>query len=886
MPHHSTMTRHVLVILGTLLAICGRLEAVEQPADLQVVNGDFSDTSGLLPHGGHGWLQGVPAGWRATAAAPVYAVHTGADATEAMCNVSQFGVLEQQVGTLSAAADVGLTLTVADAWHKGADLAAEIRDVDGEVYGHIALGPGRDRRLIVANVPAGTAVVIRFQALRGTTPALDDVRVTTHPPGSATPTPQLRVRRFQPDEPLARAGRAAALSLDIDHLNAEDVDIEVALSTPSGVRIVQPSANRLHRVRAAEGRSRLTWSLEADAATAAEIGLDIRALDGSPVAREMLRMLFLPPLARTSPPSMPEPVPARSDRLIGAHHCPLWEPDQPDMWLNVLKHPERTPALGLYAQNDPEVADWETRWAVEHGISFFVYCWYRDGQGGAVKTRFGSAIHDGLFRSRFADRMTFSLMWENQARGRAGVADEEDLLTNLLPYWIDTYFRHDSYLKVDGRPVLFIYRPEYLVDDLGGAANVAAAFTRMRQACRQAGFAGLLILGEYRGTDPEHLTLLKTLGLDSSFAYCWPVGGSPSPPQAVQAQMDAIRRTQELGILPQVVTVSQGWSGWQDEGSIWSIPPREFEGLLRQAKAFTAGLPPDQLGSRMLLLDNWNEWGEGHFIAPHREHGFEYLDAVRRVFTDAADEHVDLLPDDVGRGPYDAVARTYFAALEEKSRLASTRVRSPDVPRGLVAWWTFDEPDDSPVALDFSGHRNGGSVEKAARVPGHAGNALRCDGGCVFVPHSPTLATLERFTVACRVRTDVVDQDNRWLVNGVFGHNVCGGFRLGFLRGRPCFQVPSTAWSHHLVGDEPMPTGRWVHLAATFDGAIMRLFMDGRECGSMQRQGPRVPTDGRLVLGNYDVAHPASFAGLLDDVRIYRRVLTPDELRADVAAVP
>ena len=90
------------------------------------------------------------------------------------------------------------------------------------------------------------------------------------------------------------------------------------------------------------------------------------------------------------------------------------------MWLNVLKHPERMPALGLYAQNEPEVADWETKWAVEHGISFFVYCWYRDGQGGAVKTRFGSAIHDGLFRSRFADRMTFSLMWENQARGRAG----------------------------------------------------------------------------------------------------------------------------------------------------------------------------------------------------------------------------------------------------------------------------------------------------------------------------------------------------------------------------------------------------------------------------------------------------------------------------------
>ena len=40
--------------------------------------------------------------------------------------------------------------------------------------------------------------------------------------------------------------------------------------------------------------------------------------------------------------------------------------------------------------------------------------------------------------------------------------------------------------------------------------------------------------------------------------------------------------------------------------------------LLRQAKAFTATLPKEQLGSRMLLLDNWNEWGEGHYIAPSK----------------------------------------------------------------------------------------------------------------------------------------------------------------------------------------------------------------------------------------------------------------------------
>src|SRR5450759_4011639 len=156
------------------------------------------------------------------------------------------------------------------------------------------------------------------------------------------------------------------------------------------------------------------------------------------------------------------------------------------MWDNIIKHPERTPALGFYNQENPEVSDWETLWAVEHGIDFFIYCWYRTSQGGPVTTMFSSAIHDGLFKSRYVDKMRFTIMWENQSRGKAGVSDENDLTANLLPFWMENYFKHPSYLKVDNKPVLFIYRPEFLIDDLGGVENAARAIEIMRKACRDA----------------------------------------------------------------------------------------------------------------------------------------------------------------------------------------------------------------------------------------------------------------------------------------------------------------------------------------------------------------------------------------------------------------
>ena len=40
------------------------------------------------------------------------------------------------------------------------------------------------------------------------------------------------------------------------------------------------------------------------------------------------------------------------------------------------------------------------------------------------------------------------------------------------------------------------------------------------------------------------------------------------------------------------------------------------------------------------MIDNWNEWDEGHFIAPSHKYGFKFLQAIREVFTEC-----DNLPD-------------------------------------------------------------------------------------------------------------------------------------------------------------------------------------------------------------------------------------------------
>jgi hypothetical protein len=475
----------------------------------------------------------------------------------------------------------------------------------------------------------------------------------------------IKIVEFSGDQAMTRVNRPFVILASIYNPAFFPVNITVSIQLPEGVNCeVQPEKEL--KLNPNE-KATLRWTIIADKPLYDEVILEIENAENI-IAISRLPVRFLPEMEKVNIAYIPQPIPLKKDKtlLIGAHHCPLWEADSYERWSQLKKHPERTPALGFYAQENPEIADWETKWAIEHGIDFFIYCWYRIEQGGPVKQQFSSHIHKALFNSQFQNMIKFTIMWENQWKGHAGIANEEDLMKNLFPFWMENYFKRSNYLVVDNKPVLFIYRPEYLIEDLGNIENVRLALDKMREACRKEGFDGLWILGEYRGTDSDHLELMKSLGLDYSFAYCWPVSNSPTPQEAIDAQMNKIYTTQRLNILPMVVTISQGWSGWQDEGSIWKIPPEEFETLLRQAKTFIGTLPKNQLNGRMLLLDNWNEWGEGHYIAPCTKYGFEYLDVIRKVFSVGRSiEHKDLIPEDIKMGPYDNAYREW---LDEKRK--------------------------------------------------------------------------------------------------------------------------------------------------------------------------------------------------------------------------
>ena len=102
--------------------------------------------------------------------------------------------------------------------------------------------------------------------------------------------------------------------------------------------------------------------------------------------------------------------------------------------------------------------------------------------------------------------------------------------------------------------------------------------------------------------------------------------------------------------------------------------------------------------------------------------------------------------------------------------------------------------------------------------------------------------------------------------------------------GRPSFGVHDGEWTR-AVGS-PLPVGRWVHLAGSYDGEQVRLFVDGVQVDSVAAPGmlePDVPA--ALTIGGLDGCAPAGPAAI-GDVLIHHHPLWPDTFRKRAAPVP
>lgn len=299
----------------------------------------------------------------------------------------------------------------------------------------------------------------------------------------------------------------------------------------------------------------------------------------------------------------------------------------------------RLPAdLGFYDLRDVGVMREQARLAAEYGIGAFCFYFYWFA---------GKTLLEQPLRQWLADdtiELPFCLCWANENWARRWDGRDQDVLMaqqhsaeDDLAFiaHVAPYLRDRRALRVDGRPMLLVYRPTLMPDP-------AATAARWRQWCREhdVGEIHLAYVQGFERPDP------RDIGFDAAVEF--PPNMS-SPPSVAAAQTlinpdfagdvvdwRVLAREAAARPLPAYRLYPGVNPGWDNEPRrsgkgrvLLHASPRAYGDWLRHTiHTRLAAQPAPQ---RLVFINAWNEWAEGAVLEPDMRLGHAWLAATRRA---------------------------------------------------------------------------------------------------------------------------------------------------------------------------------------------------------------------------------------------------------------
>ena len=209
-----------------------------------------------------------------------------------------------------------------------------------------------------------------------------------------------------------------------------------------------------------------------------------------------------------------------------------------------------------------------------------------------------------------------------------------------------------------------------------------------------------------------------------------------------------------------------------------------------------------------------------------------------------------------------------------------------DADKGLVAHWDFDEGKGG-VLHDRSGNNNHGKIHGAKWVKCGKGYALKFDGKDDYVDcGTPGALNMSKdVTLESWIQSPMPPKGEV----GIAGTHY-GGYLLTHYRDHMCYWYISSGANKVR---EQAPLTEWHHVAATFDGKSLKIYMDGLLAKTRKSRYNEITGRGTFrigaLVGNPEAKDPAYrvsgfFRGMIDDVRVYNRAISADEIKRDYKA--
>ena len=225
----------------------------------------------------------------------------------------------------------------------------------------------------------------------------------------------------------------------------------------------------------------------------------------------------------------------------------------------------------------------------------------------------------------------------------------------------------------------------------------------------------------------------------------------------------------------------------------------------------------------------------------------------------------------------------------EGGATASTTGLSED----LIGDWHLNDAPGSASVRDWSGQGNNGMLVglDAATVwvaDGPEGGSLSVQGnGYVNVPDSTSIDSVtDQVTVAAWMflTAPVTSGSYATAISRQIGTGYGQHYHLSVNdQNQAILFITTTTAGQQVIGGPPtFPQQTWVHLAGTYDGSQIRLYVNGVEVNNQAVTGPFAAETNPVILsGNGNGGPPviSEFVpGQLDEVMLYRRALSADEI--------
>lgn len=336
------------------------------------------------------------------------------------------------------------------------------------------------------------------------------------------------------------------------------------------------------------------------------------------------------------PPSSPAPEASAWNPgayIVGTYYYPWYSAET--HWRDGYLF---TPLLGEYDSRDPGIITTHLAWAQYYGIDFLAVSWW--GPGSFEDT----VLRDAILTNPAASNLRFAILYEpvGPGPGRLAVSEDgsidltdpanHDLLISDFRYMAETYFANPLYLRLDGRPVVFLFGSRDFRGKADGLAGLRAVVGEVGES--------LYLIGDEVTCSGKDAPDADLSGLDAVTIYSL-YGWCGTEEKSVRENPEAyFERVEEaygawrwwatsLGL----TFVPHVFPGYNDaavrpEAANPPIPryPARFDSFAQMARELVDPELP------VVLITSFNQWSESTQVEPSREEGFGYLDVIRADF--------------------------------------------------------------------------------------------------------------------------------------------------------------------------------------------------------------------------------------------------------------